>query len=38
MDKQILDDYTEAIKSNYEPYYIGFSMHPEEGQKKIINE
>lgn len=38
MDKQILNDYTKAIRSSYEPYYIGFAMHPEEGQKQIINE
>ena len=38
MDKQILDDLTQSLKSSYEPYYIGFAMHPEEGRESKINE
>lgn len=38
MDKQILDDYMQTIKSQYNPYYMGYSMHPEEGRDNKINE
>ena len=38
MDKQILDDLTQSLKSDYDPYYIGFMMHPEEGRDFKINE
>ena len=38
MDKQILDELTQSLKSNYDPYYIGFMMHPEEGRDFKINE
>ena len=38
MDKQILDDVTQSLKSSYEPYYIGFAMHPEEGKESKIND
>lgn len=37
MDKQILDDYIKSIKSQYDAYYTGFSMHPEEGRDVKIN-
>ncbi len=37
MDKQILDDYTAALQSKYDPYYFGFLMHPEEGRDSKIN-
>ncbi len=37
MDKQTLDNYIESIKSQYDPYYIGFSMHPEEGRETNLN-
>lgn len=38
MDKQILDEYIRAIQSHYDPYYIGFAMHPEEGREAKIND
>ncbi len=38
MDKQILDEYTQALQSHYDPYYIGFAMHPEEGREAKIND
>ncbi len=38
MDKQILDDLTQSLKSSYDPYYIGFAMHPEEGKESKIND
>ena len=38
MDKQILDEYIETLKSNYESFYSGFSMHPEEGRESKIND
>jgi hypothetical protein len=38
MDKQILDDYIQSIKSQYDAYYTGFAMHPEEGREAKIND
>ena len=38
MDKQILDDYTNSLSSSYDPYYLGFAMHPEEGKDVKIND
>lgn len=38
MDKQILDDFTNSLRSSYEPYYLGFAMHPEEGREAKIND
>lgn len=38
MDKQILDDYIQSIKSQYDAYYTGFLMHPEEGREAKIND
>lgn len=38
MDKQILDNYIKAIKSQYDQYYSGFAMHPEEGREAKIND
>lgn len=37
MDKQTLDSYIESIKSQYDQYYMGFSMHPEEGRETNLN-
>ena len=37
MDKQVLDEYMETLKSQYDKYYSGFSMHPEEGKEVKIN-
>ena len=37
MDKQILDEYIQAIKSQYNQNYTGYSMHPEEGRDNKIN-
>ena len=38
MDKQILEEYIQAIKSQYDQYYSGFMMHPEEGRESKIND
>ena len=38
MDKQILDDYIQSIKSQYDAYYTGFLMPPEEGREAKIND
>ena len=38
MDKQILDEYIETLKSQYDSFYSGFSMHPEEGKEVKIND
>ena len=38
MDKQILDELTQSLKSSYDPYYLGFAMHPEEGREAKIND
>ena len=37
MDKQVLDDYIQSIKSQYDQYYLGYAMHPEEGKESKIN-
>ena len=37
MDKQILDNYTEVLQSQFDHYYSGFIMHPEEGRECKIN-
>ena len=37
MDKQVLDEYMETLKSQYDKFYSGFSMHPEEGKDFKIN-
>lgn len=37
MDKQTLDSYIESIKSQYDQYYLGFSMHPEDGRETNLN-
>lgn len=38
MDKQILDEFTQSLKSSYDAYYLGFAMHPEEGREVKIND
>ncbi len=38
MDKQVLDDYIQSIKSQYDQFYTGFVMHPEEGKESKIND
>ena len=38
MDKQILDDYMQMLRSYFNPNYIGFAMHPEEGKDAKIND
>lgn len=38
MDKQVLNNYIETLKSEYDHYYSGYIMHPEEGKDFKLNE
>ena len=38
MDKQILDDYMQMLRSHFDSNYTGFAMHPEEGKDAKIND
>lgn len=38
MDKQVLDDYISSLRQDFEQYYLGYMMHPEEGRECKIND